>query len=137
MSNTKAQFSLSLLLGGLVLGQGLRTETPVTVRSIFAPKNSQALLRRNPIIVSSKIMMPWAASILRFINHTKAWWRGEDLVSLRIGLCDENADDESFVSLYERSQLPCRWQSHERLPLEWQCDELIARLVREGKSPNL
>lgn len=137
MSNIKAKFSLSLFLGGLALGQGLRSISPVTVRSIYAPKNSQALPRRNPTIVSSKIVMPWAASILRFINHMKAWWKGEELVSLRIGLCDANTDDESFVSLYERSQLPRRWQSDERLPLEWQCDELIARSVREGKSPNL
>lgn len=137
MTNTKTQFSLSLFLGGLALGQGLRNKSPVTVRSIFARKNSQALPRRNPTIVSSKIAIPLAASILRFINRMEAWWRGEELVSLRIGLCDENADDAFFVSLYERSQLPRRWQSNERLPLEWQCDELIARLVREGKNPNL
>ena len=103
MNNTKTQFSLSLFLGGLALGQGLRSESPVTVRSIFARKNSQALPRRNPTIVSSKVVMPWAASILLFISRMEAWGRREELESLRIGLCDENADDEFFVSLYERS----------------------------------
>lgn len=137
MDKTKTRFSLSLVLGGLALGQGLRSESPVTVRSTFAPKSTAVLPRRNPKIYSSDIVMPWAAAMLRFMNRMEAWRSGQELESLRIGLCDENADDESFVSLYERSQLPRRWQSDESLPLEWQCDELIVRLVREGKNPAL
>lgn len=135
MTKTKTQFSLSLALAGLALGQGFRSESPVTVRSIFTSNNTTTLPRRNRKISSPNIVMPWAASILRFINRLKAWWSGQELESLRIGLCGENEDDESFVSLYERSQMPRRWNSDESLPLEWQCDELIARLVREGRNP--
>lgn len=135
MDKKQKRFSVSLVLGSLALGQGLRSKGPVTVRSVFADRNTAALPRRNPKIYSSDIMRPWAASMLRFIQRVEARLSGQELESLRIGLCDANANDEEFVSFYERSQLPLRWQSNEALPLKWQCDELIARLVREGKNP--
>lgn len=86
-------------------------------------------------MTSENIVAFWAASALRARHHIDAWLQGMRLESLRIGLCEDDEPDEEFVSLYEASQLPRRTGSDEPLPLEWQCDELIARLVREGKNP--
>ncbi len=130
---TRTRFSLSIVLAGVALGEGLRSDSPVSIRTTFAGRNTEGFPRKNPRIRSSYIAVPLAASLLRLISQMEARWMGQELESLRIGLCTEDAGDEAFVSLYERSQLPRRWRSNESLPEEWQCDELVARLVREGK----
>ncbi len=113
----------------------MRSATSLTVRSTLAGANTEVFPRRNPKTFQSQDVVPWAASLLCLIYRAGAWLRGWELESLRIGLCEENADDEALVSLFERSQMPRRWRSGDSLPIEWQCDELIARLVREGKNP--
>ena len=137
MAKSQKNFSISLLLASIALGEGFRSESPITVRSSLAAKNTVGLPRRNPKIYSPKIVVPWAASVLLFITRLEGFLTGYELEYLRIGLCDEAADDELFVSLYERSQLPKRWNSDDSLPIEWRCDELVARLVREGSNPVL
>lgn len=136
MTDKKKRLSLDTVLAGVALTRGAAKDYSVTVRACYAPPNSCALPRRDPKISSASIAAPWAASVLRMKHHVEAWSKGLRLESLRIGLCDDTQLDEAFVSLYEASQLPRRTgSSDERLPLEWQCDELIARLVREGKNP--
>lgn len=103
MVKTKMRFSLSLVLGSLALGQSLRSKYPVTVQSVFVPKNTTVLPRIHPRIYSSDIIMPWAASMLVYINRMEAWWCGEELESLRVSSCDEGASEKFFVPLYERS----------------------------------
>lgn len=135
MTDKTKRFSLGIFLAGVALGRDRAKDSSVTVRVCYAPARTVAFPRMIPNMTSDAIVATWAASALRVRYHLDARLNGMRLESLRIGLCEEDQPDEEFVSLYEASQMPRRTGSDEHLPVEWQCDELIARLVRERRNP--